>query len=463
MRSPFSLVLLLLFISSSAISQDLFHVVYTGKDGVKYDCLLIEDSTGKVNVRMQFDKKKVHYLADILYQSPIETSIKGKRAVYFKAHPGFKNQTGIGNSFLTKNIPAGFKPPCFVYYTAPDKGENQTLPFVTDDASRFKGLKQITSCVQLNTRDIKEDRLNAYFTIDDSTLEAIKLIYGYGLPEMMELPGNKVVTLHFIMVANTADQGIGVSCNKDRENLEKEIKAIAKTLNIAYKPYLIAANDFTKKKLLTKLEEVDAASDDIVIFSYSGHGSRWEAQEDPYPFMNLWVTEPFNKNPKTQTELEMIKGIIRDNSLGLSEVFQLVKNKNARLNIVLGDMCNTSIGVPRPVSIKTLLTFGNSLRSSTQVLPRNPAKLKKLFISSRGDLISTAARPNEKAAGNNTGGGFFTYSFIEALRLAGSFNSITTPSWEKILTQTIDNALTLRKKEFPDGVQNGIRSLTITQ
>ncbi|MES2772581.1 MAG: caspase family protein [Bacteroidota bacterium] len=267
------------------------------------------------------------------------------------------------------------------------------------------------------------------------------------------------------MVANTGDKKIGPSCAKDEENLQKELTAVAGSVGITYKPYILNAaseKDFNKTKLMAMLNAVKTEPDDIILFSYSGHGARWDNQKDDYPFMELWVTTPFNPEPKNNTEYEMIKRIVKENSVSLSEVYELLNKKGARLNIVLGDMCNTDVGAPRPVSLENILSFGDALRSGTEIIRRDPVKLRKLFIEASGNLISNASKPKEKASGNNTAGGYYTASFVEALRQAGSYNQ-PSASWEKIIAQTIDQALIYRKNASPEEVQNGIRYVQIKE
>ena len=460
MRVCICFMLLLFF--NTVKSQDLFNVKYTGRDGTKYDCLFVADSSDEVYVRMKFNKNGVSYLADIKYQQPVSITLKGKEFFYSKVDSAFKNKYGKSNCFLSTKVLTNFKPPCFIYYLNSGT-KNSNLPYVTDDAINFTNIREVTTCKQLNKKDIREGGLNAFYTLGEEKLYAIKSIYRANLPDPVETPSTKIPpTLHFIMVTNSADKKIGVSCIKDRENLQREMFAITTTLRIDYKPYFINAQDFSKPKLLSKLDLVKPASDDIVIFSYSGHGARWEDQKDEYPFMELWVTQPFSDNPKTQAELDTIRRIVMNNSLGLSEVFEIIKTKSARLNIVLGDLCNTSIGVSRPLITKNILTFGNWLRNGSEFMSRDPEKLRKLFITARGNLIFTAAKPNEKAAGNQTVGGYFTHSFVNAIRSAGSYNNSPPFSWEKIINQTIEGALQTRKKATPEELQNGLRFMTIT-
>jgi len=458
-----TLSFLLLFLLPKAKSQDFYNVKYTGSDGIKYDCLLIEDSRRDINIRIRFLHKKKNYLVEIKYRSsPIVTNTGNKKFLHFKA----ESMYGSSISFLSNESMPGYIAPCFIFY--PDKGKIGKLNplFTTTDYNNFSNQKKVEVCEQVSMQEVRNGRLKPYYTDGDKAYEEITAMAALNLKAAEELiPLKGMPTLHFIMVANTADKKIGVSCAKDLENLEKELKGVATATGIMYKPYIVDATDekkFSKTTLVSKLNSVKAAPDDIIIFSYSGHGARWDDQKDDYPFMEMWVTTPFSLEPKTNAEYEIIKRIVQQNSIGLSEVHALLNKKGARLNIVLGDMCNTTLGAPRPVNLENILSFGNALRSGTEIIRRDPVKLRKLFIETSGNLISNAAKPLEKASGNSTAGGYYTASFVEALRLAGTYNQPAS-SWEEIIDKTIEQALMYRKNATPKELQNGIRNVVIKE
>ncbi len=454
---------LLINFCPKAKSQDFYNVKFTGKDGVKYDCLLVEDSKAKLSVRMQFAANKKKYLVEMKYQSwPIATKDGGEDFLHFKA----ESMYGSAITFLSGQMPPGFTAPCFIWYAAKGKMSTTNPLYITTDYIKFTDKRKVELCEQISMLDITKGRLKPYFVEGDEEYEALKIIAGLNLKADEGLPPLKnIPTLHFIMAANTGDPLIGPSCAKDEENLLKELKGITGSLGIVLKPYIVNAKnekDFSRKNLLAKIDELKAGPDDIIIFSYSGHGARWDDQKDPYPFMQLWVKTPYKEDVKNQAEYELLKRIVQLNSLSLSEVNQLLNKKGARLTVVLGDLCNTELGAAKPVDLGNILNFGDALRSSTEIIRRDPVKLRKLFIDATGSLLSCAAKPKEKASGNNTAGGYYTASFIEALRLAGTYNKPAT-TWENIITKTIDQALIYRQNASPDAEQNGMRFLSIKQ
>ena len=462
MRIFLFLITLILF-CPWAKSQDYYNIKYTGKDGVKYDCLLTEDNRAKISIRMRFTKEKITYLVEMKYRSMAIATKAGKEEfLHFKAETMY----GSAITFLTKEMLPGFVAPCFIWYAANGKMGTTNPLYVTTDFVNFRDKRKVERCEQISMLEITKGRLKPYFTDGDEDYEAIITTASLNLKAGEELPPLKnSATLHFIMAANTGDPKIGPSCARDEENMLKELKGIAAALGIVLKPYIVNAaieKDFSRKKLLATIDQVKAAPEDIIIFSYSGHGARWDDQKDPYPFMQMWVTTPYKEDVKNQTEYELLKRIVQLNSVGLSEVNQLINKKGARLNIVLGDMCNTELGAAKPVDLENILNFGDALRNSTEIIRRDPVKLRKLFIEAKGTLLSCAAKPKEKASGNKTAGGYYTASFLEALRLAGTYN-MPAATWENIITKTIDQALLYRQNANPDAVQNGMRFLSIKE
>jgi|GEM_PF-973926 len=461
MKLLISLVSLLLY-GNMIKAQDLVQIQYTDYRNITYDCLLVSYDPDDAYMRIQFKEAGKQYLVDLKYNTlPMDENAEGQQFVIMRDDSAFNHAHGIASVFLSDDYFDDFIPPTFIWFPNSLLTPDDELPYFTEDAKFFHNQKRVDICQLLNPEDITIEMLKSFFYEDEPEFEELKDLCRIEEPgQYRALPPLKIKpTMHFIMVVNNADKKIGVSCSKDQEKLDRELSAIARTLGIPYKPYFIyCANDLTKVKLQTRLNEVAPGTNDIIIFSYSGHGSRWADQKDPYPFMNLWVTPSFSYEPKDQEELSQIKQQVNINSLGLSEAYQIITKKQARLNVVLGDLCNTSIGVPRPVNPESYVTFGH--RDGSNFLIRDTLKLRRLFIDATGNLLSAAARADEAASGNSTSGGYYTTSFVDALREAASFRA-STPSWEGIINKTIANALVYRQKAEPKEAQNGIRNIDI--
>ncbi|WP_373830408.1 caspase family protein, partial [Bacteroides heparinolyticus] len=180
-------------------------------------------------------------------------------------------------------------------------------------------------------------------------------------------------------------------------------------------------------------------SDDIVFFIYSGHGFRFDNQTSKYPCFDL-----------TTSQYDDVED---DNYLQMSDIYNEICGKEARLNIVLSDCCNTPIGVEAPYrEVGTLFS-----RSSNNYSVK---RLGQLFLQARGSLISTAASPGETSVCDMTGG-YFTLSFIRSLRKEINAVNQQSVSWENIINNTI--AAARQRGQEVGNRQQGLKLIKIRQ
>lgn len=113
-------------------------------------------------------------------------------------------------------------------------------------------------------------------------------------------------------------------------------------------------------------------------------------------------------------------------SLNVEYVYNVLKNKGARFNLVLSDCCNNrpddraslSCDVPRP-------------RNST--LGWSMENCKALFMNERRmSVLATSAQRGELATGNLAYGGYFTHQF--RTNLISNFKPLHLyPTWDHVL------------------------------
>lgn len=96
----------------------------------------------------------------------------------------------------------------------------------------------------------------------------------------------QAATLHAIVVCDTHADEIEDSVEADYRNIRKEIKRISK-----YTKLKARIKRFTGKKVdsdfLDTVKKLKVKSDDVVLFYWSGHGMRFESQEDPWPVFDF--------------------------------------------------------------------------------------------------------------------------------------------------------------------------------
>jgi hypothetical protein len=228
--------------------------------------------------------------------------------------------------------------------------------------------------------------------------------------------------IHFILVANTEDTRIGSSVKKDVNNIYSEIKDVSTFLNLPLNYVEITGSKFGKASVETALNNLKPGSDDIVIFYYSGHGYSNDQQSSKlYPQFDL-----------RQSRFEDITVA----TLNVADVYDKIKAKNARLNLIISDCCNSSLGTLKPEGKSFALT-------AKSLLSWDKSFCTNLFMKSRGSVLATAAKKGQYAYGNTDVGGYFTSNLITSMEKYLSKFQGTTPSWDKIIAEAQTTTVSL--------------------
>jgi hypothetical protein len=291
---------------------------------------------------------------------------------------------------------------------------------------------------------VAESFLRKFFWTNETELASIRKLCGIDTktittPVTTTNYGN--AKLHLIVVANTMISDIGPSCIADRDKLDYEFSSISDALGLSYRKYVVDGTNFNKENVQYTLDLVHPGANDVVIFVYRGHGFRYDNQTDAYPMMDLRASSYMS--------------ITDQSSMSLSYVYNQIKAKGARLNLVLADCCNNKIGI-------TQVTANSFLNLQADNKP-DITKLKRLFMNAKGSLISAAAKAGEYSWANYLGG-FYTISFIQALKEKIGYMNNGSYSWNDIISYTGQLA---RDKTSPDlcnncTIQNSISSITVT-
>lgn len=340
--------------------------------------------------------------------------------------------------------------PSFIWLPDEDDPETlQALPYISmsedeevDDWIQAKSFREVT------LRQLSPEYLQRYINRNSDLFRQITQARREALGEDRQQQVNVAQNnnnsesvnqrpvMHLLLVANTDVADIGSACKIDFNNIRNEMNGIAQSLGIAFKEYDVTGNNYSKNGLKAKLNMLNPASNDIVMFLYTGHGFRFDDQRDPYPMMAL-----------TSNDYQSLN----DNYVALSDVYNAIVQKGARLNIVLSDCCNSKIGEVRPLDGNTLFSRGNNNYSRQ--------RLTDLFFNTRGSLISTAASPGQYSWCDSSGG-MFTLSFIQSLRREISALNNAQVSWQSVVDNTIKVALQRSTKNAK--AQNGLKSVRIS-
>lgn len=398
---PKSLLLLIVFCLLSIVSRaESVHEVRFTQNDIKYKGLIVENGNDKY-MRFRFtDVDKKVRLVQLPY-TILKGTTNGKPYRIIKAESvKFVSKKG-GTNFPTLSL----------VFTGANK-----IPFVFPNLSDKTNKIKASSYRTLEKGKVTESFLRQYFYSKDDELKTLKKVLEVG--EGNSLSPNRFITLHLIIAANTKITDIGAGCTVDKRNVTKEFETITKSLGLVLKKYYISDDNFTKAKTLETLNKLSPNSNDIVIFLYRGHGYRYSDQSETWPQMDLRSS---NYTP-----------ISKNTSLGFMEAFNLIRKKGARLNIALADCCNNDIGINRKTEteLETLAERGLY----------DKLKLQKLFLESKGNIISCAASPGEYSWVNTKKGGFYTLSFVQALRYEAGSKNKGDIAWKNIMDRTIASA-----------------------
>ena len=407
--SPFLLVFIYLSLPLCTSAQTLYDVGFEAGE-VKYSGFLVYFNEEDAYMRIGYTYNGKYNVVEVEY-----TSHTGQE-------DGYNYQVMIGQDpeFITEQAEGQrYNPDHFVWVWSDQNSVD--LPFVTDDPEfNEENLLQCTRFTEVVPKQLTDDYLRQFFwSNEDQYLALRKLRDDLNTPQTAvntttNNTDNKPTKLHLVLCVNTEISDIGASCGADQRTMEIEFREIAKAMGIPYQKYIINGEQFTKANAKNTFNQISAGSNDIIVFYYSGHGFRWNDQTDKFPQLDMRYSDYTPLSNST--------------ALPLSDVSKALTTKGARLNLILSDCCNSNVGRNQVTS--------TTFMASRSFQGAEINKLKSLFMSSRGSLVFTGSSPSEYSWCNQKGG-FFTLSFMQALKEEIGYMRSNTPSWNNIIQHTI--------------------------
>ena len=416
------LIISLLFLFSiqfSTISQSIYRFTYQlpGKDEAgTYDAFFVLYENGSGFAR-------INYL-------PADNNRSDTVQVEMKIEENYVlNKEGILD---TNKMVYEVKDPTFVKGNKEKKFDNVFIWFRNNGANNL--LEPWGISVSPSNSDVVPSKFLTIDTLSGSTISRkLALQYFNGKDKFFQnlfprttrgddlTPDQRKMKLFLLVVASTLDEDIGTSCLKDGRKAIEIFDSVANALKISGERKFfdsIYGDKFNKENVLKAIGKINPGPNDIVIFYYSGHGFSDAAQKDKlYPYLDLRDPRTLNSKPPPN---------LREQTLNMDSIFTMIKDKKARLNLVLSDCCNNEIFSKRIVAPPP------PARLFRGDIKWNNDNVKALFLNERRSIIMTGASKYERAAGNNTFGGFFTYFFLNSMTTYLSLANINA-SWKKIV------------------------------
>ncbi len=430
-KKPFLFVAVLL-VSLQSYSLTIYEISYEFKNLTefpKYTAMLVRygNGTGFMRVRYSNKTNSETYVVDMQFNEVEGRSkIDGlpQLTLQFKG----ENPKYIMNG--TKEKQEAYNPDVLWFKKqASDKNfKPWGVTSVNTDGTFEYG--KILSVKVMNTEDLTKTFVKNYFLESESFYTNLfkpaqkeEVVIKPKETNSNPTPANTTPTkLHFILVANTNDPRIGYSVQKDVVNITSQIKDVATFLGLPLNYVEISGAKFGKANVENAVNNLKPGTNDIVIFYYSGHGySNDKSATEQYPQFDL-----------RQSRFDDILVA----TLNASDVFNKIKAKNARLNLVITDCCNSSLGLLKPEGKNFALT-------TKSLMSWEKSYCYDLFMKSKGSIIATAAKKGQYAYGNTDVGGYFTSNIITSMEKYLSKFQTSTPTWQEIIAEAQTTTVSL--------------------
>lgn len=420
----FSIFFLALFAGFHSNSQSVYSFQFNFHnpiDSITYHAFMLRNNDGSGLLRVRYHSLNSN--DDILVQMNINEEYPPERS-------GLEDTntlviTGINPEFLVGESPSNYSPPAFIfkYNAANDFFE----PFSVTSTNRVQPGTAVTFSWQLiEGAALNKEFVSQFFSEDEDLYKSFFQPLTRGLS-----PLEKSISLRLLVVADTLDESIGSACAKDIVRAVQTFKDLADYLGIKYFTKIVCGKNYSKANVQSAITALKPSSNDIVVFYYTGHGFRLPENTRPYPNMKLKNFKTLRSN--FRDSLSWIRQSRKDNitySLNIEDIFNQIRKKGARFNLVLSDCCNNDIFSTNAIGTKPGKTKGSGVEW-------NEDNIRTLFLNKAPmSILATAAQSGQKSTCNPGFGGFFSYFFKQSME---SFCSKlkTNPTWDLVLQSTM--------------------------
>jgi hypothetical protein len=387
-------------------------------DSITYHAFLVrfDDGTGLLRIRYLAPKTS----DDVLIETDLEEDYKMDQSGMVDTN------VLVLKSLNPRNIVGGDKSglgsPVFVFRNNPALGYFEPAGVVRSSQDLTLSPTTTFAATLIERSALTKDVVLQFFAEDDDFFVNLFNNQTKGLSA-----AEKNTKLYLLIVADTLDKEIGSACAKDMKRAVETFSGLTNYLGIKLIPTTISGKQYSKQNVQASINALKPSSNDIVVFYYSGHGFR--TPETPRRFPNLKLKNFPTLRENFPDSISWIKKSRQDNltfSLNIEDIFNIIKKKGARFNLVISDCCNNDIFSVNATGTKPGKTKGSGIEWSED-------NVRTLFLNKTPmSLLATAASSGQKATSNNDFGGFFSYFFKMSMENYSS-KLRTSPTWDLVM------------------------------
>ena len=394
--------LLFFAISCSVYSQTIYHFEYNfpAPNDSKYSAFFVRYDNGSGFVRLLQQAPGNETLVEMQvqeqYVSDKEANIDTNRIFY----------QATNAQLIRGNSVTGITAPVFWFNKNPSSGLFEPAAVTTSAESSESGQGSLSKATLIKAGDLKQPFVKQYFKEEEDFYTNLFELKPRGSSDI-----DRTIKLYLLVVANTNDSSIGVSCYKDMNRMVETFQDLTDYLGIGFYPITIYGKSYNKKAIQDSIKKLQPSSKDIVVFYYTGHGFRKAGDKRRFPYLD------FREKPRDDYKVY---------SMNVEDIFLTISKKPSRFNLVLSDCCNND---PSSTNVQgTPVATGRGAG-----LDWNEDNVKALFLNpNKMSILATAADIGQLASSNNNFGGFFSYFFKSSMENHFSvFKKNVT--WEQVM------------------------------
>ena len=243
--------------------------------------------------------------------------------------------------------------------------------------------------------------------------------------------------LILIVMANTHDPEIAKGCAKDVKAVHTVFKNICRHTDFDFCEIEISGKDYNRENLLEAIDSIEPFNNDVTLFYYSGHGFSYEKDTSrKYPQIDLLA----HNNKMNYNHIDFIN----EHTENLAVMLQRMRLRGGRINIVIGDCCNSNVPYKRTNESHVEMDIVEDL-----LPPVGTAMTKKLFTDENHtiSILVASSQRGQFAISDSKIGSIFTYYFTRALTAVLSHEPQEGQylPWNQLLEKTTAQTFRLSK------------------